>query len=103
MKFLSEEIDLTDLKSIDSRINEVNEVVGVWEFHISNCDVPLKIKVVKLSPPTKGNYMGVANLSVGGYRSLTPRNSVREAIRDALNGFFVYWKDNQESIEVVED
>ena len=45
--------------------------------------------------------MGLANLRIknpdqaGPYRSLHPRESVQDAIRDALSGFLMYWNPEQ--------
>ncbi len=101
-------VDLNKLRDIKF-VKEVYEVVGVWEFYIESCPKKLKIKVLKLP---NGKYEGVAN-----YKILNPRiqqadpyigrhirETVEEAIRDALYGFLTYWKpEHADEIELIEN
>ncbi len=88
----------------DFGVQEVEEVVGIWEFYISGCPVKLKIKVVKVEP--QGKYMGIANYEIKAphqatpYRSIRLCDSVQEALEDALKGFLSYWNPlNADKIE----
>jgi len=95
-------VELEEIVKNSNLVIEGAEVVGVWEFDIKNCEKKLKIKVVKFYPPAAGglNYMGITNLRIQNYRSLTPRNSAQSAIEDALSGFLMYWDaERAEEIE----
>ena len=87
------------------KLNEMYEVVAVYECYIEGMDRKLKVKVCKYG---ENNYLGVANLSVKGegqaghYRSLTNRKTKEEAAEDAITGFLVYYSDKAD-IKEVED
>ncbi|MEM2293862.1 MAG: hypothetical protein QXX41_11360 [Nitrososphaerota archaeon] len=74
---------------------EIEETVGIWEFHIKDCPVNLKIKVVKVEP--QGKFMGIANYGIKNprqasyYWSMRFCDTMQEALEDALRGFLRYW------------
>ena len=53
--------DMHDILAKYPNVNEIREVVGVWEISIEECNVQLKIKVVKYPNRSKQPYMGIAN------------------------------------------
>ena len=77
-----------DINFDNPAILEFNEIVGVYELVIDGLDERLKIKVIKHG---EGRFMGVANLEVNGYRSLTLKDTKEEALRDAVTGFFAFY------------
>ena len=92
--------DYVDLKELLKRyekfgIFEIEETIGVWEFHIQDCPIDLKIKVVKIEP--QGKFMGIANYGIKGpgqkdyYRSFLPCDGVQMALEVALQGFLKFW------------
>lgn len=91
-------IDIKEIVKKYEYIKEASELMGIWGFHIENCDKELKIKVFKESTPTKHPYLGIANIGVknpdqaGFYRSIRPQKTIEEALEDALDGFFAFWK-----------
>jgi len=84
-------------------VEEVEEVVGEWRFFIERCPVILKIKVVKTTA-VLGMYTGLANYMIqsprqdGPYMSIYPKDTVKEALEDALRGFLM-WYDPEKAEE----
>ena len=78
----------------------VEEVVGEWVFHIDRCPVTLKIKVVKTTRPPD-MYIGIANYKIqsprqdGPYMSIYPKDTVKEALEDALRGFLIWYSPEE--------
>jgi len=95
-------VDIDLLCETHRHVFEVEEVVGEWIFHIDRCPVTLKIKVVKTTAgPYPGMYMGIANYQIqspqqaGPYMSLTFRDTVKEALEDALRGFLMWYNPEE--------
>jgi hypothetical protein len=96
-------VDLKELlkKYETSGIFEIEETIGVWEFHIQDCPKNLKIKVVKIEP--QGKFMGIANYGIKNpqqathYWSLKLCDSIQEALEDALRGFLTFWNPKDAS------
>lgn len=89
-----EKVDLDAILGRYEEIFEVEEEVGVWNFHIKDCPIELKIKVVRIEP--QGKFMGIANYGKGPsqadpYLSLRLCDTVQEALEDALRGFLMFW------------
>lgn len=89
-------------------IDEVSELVGIWDFHITGCHKELKIKVLKIYPTGDFPYLGIPNLGFKGptqadpYRSIHHQRTIEEALDDVLEGFFTYWKPGHaEEIELI--
>ena len=86
-----------DLKKIESRarVNEVNEVVGVWELRIEGFEEKFKIKVYRTS-----NYdfpfWGRANFRIksskqdSSYLAVNSQKTIEDAIIEALSGFLLH-------------
>lgn len=96
--------DYVDLKELLKRyetrgVFEMEETIGVWEFHIQDCPVNLKIKVVKVEP--QGKFIGIANYGIKSpgqgdhYWSLKLCDGVQEALEDALRGFLMFWNPKE--------
>ena len=105
-------IDIQSIVQKYSHVEEVNEVMGVWEIWIEHCPVKLKIKVHRMSSSSKAPYVGIANHSIQnpdqahGYISIHNCQTVQEAFDDALKGFFVYFKPElveKTKFDLVED
>lgn len=85
------------------RLYEAREVVAEYAFAVNEISQTLKVKVEKYGD---NSYMGIANLKVKGstcadfYRSLTFRETVDEAMNEALSGFFAFLDDGAEIQEV---
>lgn len=83
----------------EQRVEEIEEVVAVCGFHMYDCPIELRIKVVKLLPQQK--FMGVANYGIKGprqegyYWSLHLCNTPQEALDDALRGFLMFWNPEE--------
>lgn len=92
-------MDHNELISRFSRIFEVREVVAEYAFAVNDVNQTLKVKVEKYGD---NSYMGIANLKVKGstcadfYRSLTFRETIDEALCEALSGFFAFLDDGAE-------
>lgn len=85
------------VKKIHELIEEVNEVVGVWEIWINGCPVnPIKVKIIRHYP--QNMYMGIANYSIQNPEQATPYRSMhlfrtaQEALEDAIRGFLAFYK-----------
>jgi hypothetical protein len=98
-----------NLLKINPRIQEIWEIVGVYEIYIESAPEKLKIKVIKIvTSDSEFPYMGVANLEVRGkgcgdhYRSLRNCSTKEEALQDAITGFFAFFSDEAD-IKIVED
>jgi hypothetical protein len=90
-------IDAEEIRQLSDLIEEVNELVGVWEIWIDDCPVnPLKVKVYRLH--AQGLYQGKANYSIQNpdqadpYRSVNPTPSIRESLISAINGFLMFYR-----------
>jgi len=90
-------VDASKIKGLSELINEVNEVIGVWEIWVDDCPVnPLKVKVLRLYPQKK--YMGIINYEIQNPTQMTPYRSLhmfdtpQEALEDAIRGFLAYYK-----------
>jgi len=90
---------------------EGEEVVGEWAFHIQGCPIILRIKVVRTTNPPD-MYIGIANYwnksprQNGPNISIYPKDTVKEALEDALRGFLMWYKpeDVEETVfEPVDD
>jgi hypothetical protein len=93
----------TDLQRKHTRISEIREIVGIYEFDIQDLKYsPLKIKVKQVLNASGDCYIGVANLTVKGkgckdfYRSMHPQKTKEEALENAADGFFTYLSDESE-------
>ena len=89
-------IDMNEILRLSDLIEEVNELVGVWEIWIDGCPVnPLKVKVLRSHG--QNQYVGKANYSIQNpkqaspYRSMNPTPSARESLISAINGFLMYY------------
>ncbi len=97
---MSEDIpeDIPDLVKKYDNVEEINEVVGIWEVSIKDCPVRLKIKVIKIPTVPNAPFVGMANYEIqnpdqfDSYLSLRNCSSVKEAFEDALKGFLAYYK-----------
>ncbi|MEM3564914.1 MAG: hypothetical protein QXR19_16925 [Candidatus Jordarchaeaceae archaeon] len=108
---MRETVDLDGiLKRYEKYVYEIEEIVGIWEFHIHDCPIKLKIKVVRLEP--QGRFMGVANYGIKNpkqrdyYWSFGQFNTVQEALEDALRGFLMFWNPKEAdktSFKLLED
>ena len=73
-------------------ILKVRELVGIYEFDISDVDVPLRIKIIR----SGSTYYAVANLAVRGkgakdyYRDAGTYPSKEAALKGAVAGFFLH-------------
>jgi len=92
-------VDIQDVLKKYSKVEEINEIVGVWEIWIKECPVKLKIKVIRLAPLSSDvPYMGSANYLIQNptqgdpYKSLHNCSTVQEALEDALRGFLTFYK-----------
>ncbi|HDI74212.1 MAG TPA: hypothetical protein ENF57_04335, partial [Candidatus Korarchaeota archaeon] len=99
-------VDIESIRETYNHILEAEKVVGEWIFHIDRCPITLKIKVVKfIAGPNRGKYMGIANYQIqsprqaGPYISLTLKDTVQEALEDALRGFLM-WYDPEEAEKI---
>ena len=81
-------------------VEEVEEVVGEWAFHVDKCPIILKIKVVKTAQPPD-MYVGLANYMIQSpnqgapYMSIRPKDTVKEALQDALRGFLKWYNPEE--------
>jgi hypothetical protein len=89
-------VNANHVMKIHKLIEEVNEVVGIWEIWISECPVnPIKVKVLHLHPQEM--YMGITNYSIQNPKQATPYKSlhmfrtVQEALEDAIRGFLMFY------------
>lgn len=79
-------------------VEEVNEVMGVWEIEIESCPIKLKIKVLKVAHLSDFPYMGYANYGIQNpmqadpYTSLHNCKTIQEALEDSLKGFLAFFK-----------
>lgn len=66
-------------------VDEVNRVVGVWEFVIDGCPVDLRIKVTH---GVEGMYLAWPNYNVKGI-AITPhlQDTAQRALEDTLEKF----------------
>jgi len=93
-------VNLNSIRSGFELVEEINEIMGIWEIWIKDCPVKLKIKVVKSSHP-EVPYQGVANYLIQGpdqagpYRSLQFQPTVQKALEDALKGFLAFYKSDK--------
>jgi hypothetical protein len=97
----------TDLQRKHTRISEIREIVGIYEFDIQDLRFsPLKIKVKQVLNASGDSYIGVANLTIKGkgckdfYRNMHPQKTREEALENAADGFFSYLSDESEIKEV---
>jgi len=90
--------DIQDVLKKYSIVEEVNEIVGIWEINIEDCPITLKIKVVKMAHLPDFPYMGIANHGIQNptqgdpYTSLHTCKSVQEALEESLKGFLTFYK-----------
>jgi len=91
-------VDIQDVLKKYSQVEEVNEVVGIWEINIEGCPITLKIKVLKMAHLPEFTYMGFANHGIQNptqadpYTSLHNCKTVQEALEDSLKGFLTFYK-----------
>ena len=92
-------VDFTRITSMPN-VQEMREVVGIWEITIDQCPVDFKVKVIKTGV-TKGQYSGIANFAIKNPEQATPyysyRNcqTVQEALEDSVKGFLTYYNIEQ--------
>jgi len=84
------DIDLNELCKKYGEVVEVEEVVGVWAFHIKGCPITLRIKVSKTSS-LPGMYYGLPNYDIGPYKTLHPQPTIKEALEDVLRVFLGFY------------
>ena len=102
-------VDVGEIKGRHDLIEEINEVVGVWEIWIEECPInPIKVKVIHFYP--QDMYMGVANYSIqnpnqaGPYKSLHQLRTAQEALEDAIQGFLMFYDEKlKDQIKFVRD
>ena len=89
--------DANRVASMNKLIEEVNEVVGVWEIWIDGCPVnPIKVKVLHMHP--QNMYMGLANYEIQNPKQASPYRSIhlfrtsQEALEDAIRGFLMFYE-----------
>jgi len=91
-------VDIQGMLKKFSNVEEINEVVGVWEINIESCPITLKIKVLKMAHLPEFPYMGFANYGIQNptqadpYTSLHNYKTVQEALEDSLKGFLTFYK-----------
>ncbi len=110
-----EEIDVMRIYDSYSKIEEINEIVGIYEIHIDGCPVKLKIKIVKLyhqDVPDNASFMGIANYGIKNphqadpYWSIHEFSTPQEALENAISGFLMFWNFNEAketSFKLMED
>ena len=78
-------------------VQEIREVVGIWEISIDQCPVNFKVKVINTGL-SAGPFSGIANYAIKGpgqadaYYSYRNCQSVEEALEDSIKGFLTYYK-----------
>jgi len=92
-------VDIQDILKKYSLVEEINELIGIWEIWIKECPIKLKIKVIRIAPiNSEIPYMGSANYSIQNptqadpYKSLHNCSTVQEALEDSLKGFLTFYK-----------
>lgn len=91
------------IKEIETQFDllEVYEIVGSYEIVFGGEAPTIKIDIRK---DRDGNYWGISNYTVNGYRSLYPKESPESALKDAINGIkFAYKKDGKDKWKKVEN
>lgn len=97
-------LDIVRIRKYFENVQDVHELGGnKWEFRIKDCPVTLKVKVVRTSPADdpRGPYTGIANYGIKSpsqfraYRSIWPRQTVQEAVEEALRGFLMWYDPKQ--------
>jgi len=97
-------MDIDSILKKYSLVEEVNEVVGVWEINIENCPITLKIKVLKMAHLSNYPYMGFANYGIQNLTQADPYTSLhnfktsQEALEDSIKGFLTFFEP-----ELIED
>ena len=78
-------------------VQEMREVVGIWEITIDQCPVDFKVKVINTGL-SAGTFSGIANYAIKGpgqadpYYSYRNCQTVQEALEDSIKGFLAYYK-----------
>ena len=92
-------VDLNKITAM-SLVQEVREVVGIWEITIDQCPVDFKVKVIRTGVPA-GPFSGMANYAIKTpeqameYYSYTNCQTVQAALEDSIRGFLTYYKIDQ--------
>lgn len=96
-----------EMPGISSKVSELWEIVGEYEVVVEGLERTLKIKVKKnISSDTNHPFVGETNLQVKGtgcsdpYQSLAPQITKEAALHDAIQGFFTFYSDDADVIEV---
>ncbi|MCE2506301.1 MAG: hypothetical protein J4F36_07520 [Nitrosopumilaceae archaeon] len=78
-------------------VQEMREVVGIWEISIEQCPVDFKVKVIRTGV-IAAPYSGIANFAIknpdqaDSYYSYSNFQTVQEALEDSIRGFLTYYK-----------
>jgi len=88
-------------------VQEMREVVGIWEITIDQCPVDFKVKVINTGLDS-APFSGIANYAIKGpgqadaYYSYHNFQTIQEALEDSVRGFLTYYRiENLENTEFI--
>ena len=92
-------VDFTKITALP-HVEEIREVVGIWEISIDQCPVVFKVKVIRTGV-TQAEYSGIANYAIQNpgqgttYFSYANCQSIQKALEDSIIGFLRFYKIDQ--------